>query len=132
MAGGMLTTVASTFGLNTGQQSITGLALPTTPPPGGIATVNIPEITGVAAGATVTVQLIRTDTNAVIGNGVAQNTGAGSGAVGPINFDAVVPQLPTGATVQVQAAVSSGTATCQGSATSPMFIYESPIAYSEV
>lgn len=87
--------------------------------PGQLAFVSIPQVTGLAAGATVTVTIQRVDTGANIGAATATNTGAGAGACGPITVVAAIPAGMAGA-IQVNAVVSSGTGTASASATAPI------------
>lgn len=77
-----------------------------------------PQCTGVATTASVTVNLIRADTGAIIGSTTVTNSGAGASAVGPIYVEAIVPAGNAG-TIEVSAVMSSGTGTLAGTATAP-------------
>lgn len=93
--------------------------------PGAVAVGTLPYVTGVAAAAIVTAQIIRNDTGAVIGSSQAQNTGAGAGQVGPIVVVAPIP-AGIGGSLSLQALVGSGTANMAGSATTPATLLALP------
>jgi cytochrome c biogenesis protein CcdA len=80
----------------------------------------IPNCTAIAAGATVTAQIVRNDTGAVIGSGTLTNSGAGVAAQGPLEVVAVVPRgtgIAAGISLQVLGSAAAGNAV--GTAAAP-------------
>lgn len=120
--------VTSNVSLTTAQATLVSLL------GGGQAPLNlaigfVAQVTGVAAGASVTCNIVRNDTSAVIGAAVITNNGAGSGNVGGVDPIAIVPAaVPPGSGILMQAAVSSSTGTAVGSATQPITLCQIGIA----
>lgn len=93
--------------------------------PGGLAIGHIPNTTALAAAETVTAQIIRLDTAAVIGSSTIQNNGSGAGQGGPIVVSAPIPVGFAGAiALQVLASVATGNAV--GTATAPVTLTSLP------
>ena len=123
IAGGSQQAVTATanVALTTAQATCVGPLLGIGQAPLMLAIAFISQVTGVAAGAAITCNVVRNDTSAVIGSAVVTNNGAGAGAVGGVDPIAIVPPGVTpGGGVLIQAATSSGTATAVGSATAPI------------
>ena len=81
---------------------------------------HLPQIAGTTATATVTLQMRRTDTPAVIANAV-HLCGTADTNPGPFDIIGVVPTgIPAGSGVDVQGAASAGAGTPTASATAPI------------
>lgn len=85
----------------------------------------IPQITGTTATATVTLQMRRTDTPAVIGNavhlcGTADTNPGPFIIVGYVPTPANIAAIPAGSGIDVQGAASAGAGTLTASATAPL------------
>jgi hypothetical protein len=91
--------------------------------PWAVVEVAIPNVTGLAAGASVTINIRAgtTSSGTLIGSATGTNTGAGANAVGGISAMAAIPATTEGA-IYVGALVSSGTGTAVASATAPILI----------
>jgi hypothetical protein len=95
------------------------------PGPGSVAIGIIPNTTALAAAETVTAQIIRLDTAAVIGSTTIQNNGAGAGQGGAIVVFAPIPVgMAGGIGLQVLGSVATGNAV--GSATAPVVLLAIP------
>ena len=122
-AGGsqLAVTATANVSLTTTQATLVGPLLGLGQAPLQLALGFVSQVTGVAAGAGITANIVRNDTSAIIGAAVVTNNGAGAGAVGGVDPLAVVPAGVTpGGGILLQAAASSGTATAVGSATAPI------------
>lgn len=109
--------------LTTTVATILGPMLSTEQMPLELAIAFVSNTTGVAAGASVTYDLFRNDTNAVFAAEVCTNTGAGAAAAGGATILAVVPSgIPAGNGVLFRGTASSGTATAAASATNPALL----------
>lgn len=91
--------------------------------PGQRVEFDAPQVTGVAAGASVTITIAIGGTT--IGTAVATNSGAGAAAVGPIRCVGVCPAGAQGVAT-VSGVMSSGTGTLVGAATTPDIITTLP------
>jgi hypothetical protein len=91
--------------------------------PWGLVEVNLPNVTGVAAGASVTlnIRLGTTSSGTLIGSAVATNSGAGVAAVGGFGARALIPAGSEGA-LYIGAVTSSSTATAVATATAPIVV----------
>jgi hypothetical protein len=99
-----------------------GISMPPMPSgrtmPIAICFVHIPNVTGVSAGASLTVNVrVGSLTGSIIASGVSTNNGAGVGALHPGTVVALVP-AGTGA-IFVGGVLSAGTATVIDSAAAP-------------
>lgn len=121
---GLTTAAANLFGANPTALSIPsgggGIVLPD---PWGIAICAFSAVTGISAGATVTVNVVN-QAGTTIGQGTEVNQGAGSANVGsivvlaPLRGDNVAGIARTTA-INAQGLVSAGTGTTVGSAAAP-------------
>lgn len=115
--------VTANAALTTAQATVIGPLLAIPEDPLVLAFFYASNITGVAAAAAVTINLVRSDTSAVFSAGVFTNNGAGAGNVGGPDVLGIVPfGIPAANGVLAQAAVSSGTATIVGAATTPIVL----------
>jgi hypothetical protein len=91
----------------------------------GVAIGCFPSFTALAAAETVTAQIIRLDTGAVIGSSTFTNSGAGASSGGPIVVIAPIPAgMAGGIALQVLGSVATGNVI--GSATAPMTLTTLP------
>jgi hypothetical protein len=86
---------------------------------------HIPSLTALAAGETVTLNIVRLDTGAVIGSGVFTNSGAGASAGGPLIAEAYVPQ-GAGYAVAAQIIGSVATGNWVATALAPVVMSQLP------
>lgn len=89
--------------------------------PWAVVEVALPNVTGLAAGASITLNIRAGTTSGgtLLGSATATNTGAGAAAVGGISAMCAIPAGTEGA-IFVGALVSSGTGTAAASATAPI------------
>ena len=93
--------------------------------PGACAIGLVPSLTALAAAETVTLQIIRNDTGAVIGSSTTANSGAGASPGAPITVIAPIPAgIAGGISLQVLASAATGNAV--GSATAPIVLLVLP------
>lgn len=77
--------------------------------PGGMAEGFVPSLAALAAAETVTLQIIRNDTGAVLGSAQFTNSGAGASTGGPMIVKAPIPQGFSGSiSLQILASVATG------------------------
>ncbi len=93
--------------------------------PNAVAIGIVPNLTALAAAETVTLQIIRNDTGAVIGNCVVTNPGAGASTMGPAVVIAPIPAGMAGA-ITLQSVGSVATGNTVGSATAPIVLMVLP------
>ena len=93
--------------------------------PGAVAIGIIPNTTALAAAETVTAQIIRNDTGAVIGSSTIQNNGTGAGQGGPIVVVAPIP-VGMGSAISLQVLGSVATGNAVGAATAPVTLVSLP------
>jgi hypothetical protein len=117
-----LTYIAAATALTSSQVAFMGPLLNVPQSPLVLAITQIPTITTVTAASTVTLNINRTDTPAVIG-GSPILAATGQTALGPITLITVVPfGIPAGSGISVSGAASSGSPVPTGSATQPMIL----------
>jgi hypothetical protein len=117
-----LTYIAAATALTASQVAFMGPILSVPQDPLVLCFAYIPTITTVTATSTLTFNINRTDTPAVIGGGVVLAPTGGTKA-GPLTLMAVVPfGIPAGSGISVSGSDSSATAIPTGSATQPMIL----------
>ena len=123
IAGGsqnVLNITASAAALTSSQVTYIGPVLGIPQAPLILALHHLPQIAGTTATATITLQMRRTDTPAVIANAV-HLCGTADTNPGPFDIIGIVPAgVPAGSGVDVQGAASSGAGTPTASATAPI------------
>lgn len=116
----VLNVTASPAALGAAQATYIGPVLGIPQSPLIIALHHLPQIAGTTAAATITLQMRRTDTPAVIANAV-HLCATGDTNPGPFTIVGIVPAgIPAGSGVDVQGAASAGAGTPTASATAPI------------
>lgn len=118
-----LTYPAVATALTTAQVAFMGPLLSSPDAPLVLALAYIPSITTVTAASTITLNINRTDTPAVIGGSSFLAATAGTANQAPITMMAIVPfGIPAANGVSVSGAASTGSPVPTGSATQPMIL----------